>query len=159
MGNFKSTSPVDLTAGNPINFVIYYYNNVMKVWVSDPFAGTSFTTSFNVTNLPAIVGGSNAYVGFTAGDASANSVQTVSNFVFSYTTTFTPTLTVAPGVAPGSVVISWPVGVSPLFMLQQATSLLGPCTNVNAPSQVVSAQNQVTLTPGTSTFFRLSLQP
>jgi len=83
----------------------------------------------------------------------------VSNFVFSYTTTFTPTLSVALGTAPGSVVISWPVGVSPLFVLQQASSLLGPWSNVAVASQVVNAQNQVTLTPGTATFFRLSLEP
>jgi hypothetical protein len=159
--NFVSTSPVSLTTGDPVNFVLYYNANVLQIWISDPTLGTSYSTSITVTNLPAIVGGgveSTAYVGFTAGTGALNCTQTISNFVFSYTTTFTPSLSVARGAA-GSAVLSWPVGVSPLFQLQQSTGVNGPWSNVGVTPAVVAGQNQVTLTPATATFFRLSLQP
>jgi hypothetical protein len=80
----------------------------------------------------------------------------VSNFVFSYTTP--PILSLVAGTA-GSVVITWPVSVSTLFVLQQTTALNGTWSNVTVPPVVVNSQNQVTLTPGTSAaFYRLSLQ-
>jgi hypothetical protein len=108
-----------------------------------------------VPDLPAIVGGSNAFIGFTGGTGSATSIQTVSNFVYSYTVP--PVLSVTRG-APGSVVVSWPGPVSSLFALQQSASLSGPWSNVTVTPQVVNSQNQVTLTPAVATFYRLTLK-
>jgi hypothetical protein len=167
LGKDVNTKPVDITSGDPINFLIVYNQNVMNVWLTDTTTRSSFSTNFSVVNMPAIVNsGANgtAYVGFTGGTGPAGlvpltSVQTISNFVFSYTTTMTPTLSVAQGAGAGSVVVSWPVGVSPLFMLQEATALNGAWSNVVATPQVVGGMNQVTLTPATTTFFRLLLEP
>jgi len=161
VGSYMSTAPLNLASGDRISVLIYYSGNVAKVSLSDATATNSFSTTFNLTNLPAIVGsgsGSTAYVGFTGGTGALDSIQTISNFAFSYTTTMTPSLSVAHG-APGSVVISWPVGVSPLFVLQQTTALNGTWSNVGGTPAVVGGENQVTLTPATATFFRLSLQP
>jgi hypothetical protein len=95
-------------------------------------------------------------IGFTGGDGAVNSIQTVSNFVFSYTTP--PILSVARKSA-GTVVVSWPVSVSTLFKLQQSTTLNGTWSNVAQTPQVVNGENEVTLTPGTTTaFYMLSLQ-
>jgi hypothetical protein len=154
---YFTTAPVNITSGDPIYVQLYYIQNVLTVWMVDTTTRQTFSTSFSVPNLPAIVGAGSeetAYVGFTGGTGGATSTQTVSNFVFSSTTP--PILSVASGAA-GSVVVSWPLSIATLFELQQSATLAGPWSNVT--SQVVNGQNQATLTPGTSTvFFRLSLQ-
>jgi hypothetical protein len=159
LGNFLSTSPVNLASGDPILVQMYYIENVATISLVDTKTAAAFRTNLTIPDLPAIVGGGSngtAYVGFTAGTGGLNAIQTISNFVFSYTTTMTPTLSVASGTA-GSVVISWPVGVSPLFVLQQTASLNGTWSNVGTAPVIVNSQTQVTLTPGTTTFYRLIL--
>jgi hypothetical protein len=152
---YFSTLPVNLASGDPIYVQLYYIQNVLNVWLVDAKAGTKYATNFSVPDLPAIVGGSNAFIGFTGGTGSATSIQTVSNFVYSYTVP--PVLSVTRG-APGSVVVSWPGPVSSLFALQQSASLSGPWSNVTVTPQVVNSQNQVTLTPAVATFYRLTLK-
>jgi hypothetical protein len=153
---YFSPGVVDIAGGDPISVQLYYGENVLDVWLVDATAGTSFATSFSVPNLPAIVGGSSAFVGFTSGDGDTNSIQTVSNFVFSYTTPPILSVTHRP---PGSVVVSWPVSVSTLFGLQQSTTLQGPWTNLTASPVIVNSENQVALPLGAGTvFYRLSLQ-
>jgi hypothetical protein len=153
---YSSTAPVNIASGDPIDVQLYYNQNVLKVWLADATAGNSFATSLSVPDLPATVGGSNAFVGFTGATGEYSSTQTVSNFVFS--STAPPVLSLTRG-APGSVVVSWPVAVSTLFELQQSSALNGSWTNVNVTPVFVNSENQVTLTPGTNTaFYRLTLQ-
>jgi hypothetical protein len=157
LGNFLSTSPVNLTSGDPIQVGLYYNGSVLALTLVDSKAGASFSTSTSLPNLPTVVGGATAYVGFTGACGGLNAIQSISNFVFSYTTP--PTLSIAHGGTPGSVVITWPVSVSTLFALQQSSKVDGPWTNVSEAPVVVNSENQVTLTPGTSTaFYRLSFQ-
>ncbi len=59
--------------------------------------------------------------------------------------------------APGTVVVSWPTSASPLFTLQQAAALNGTWSNVSATPVVVGSQNEVTLTPASTAFYRLFL--
>jgi hypothetical protein len=143
---------VNIASGDPIDVQISYSQNVLNVSLADATAGTKFTTSFIVPNLPAIVGGSSAYIGFTGGDGDANSIQTVSNFVFSSVTQSILSIT---REAPESVVISWPAAVSSQFVLQQSTALNGTWSNVSGTPVVVNSQNQVTLTITNTTFYRL----
>ena len=156
LGDFLSLSPVNLTTGDPIQVALYYNQNVVTLSLADAKTGNTFTSTTSLPDLPAIVGAPSAFVGFTGATGGLNSIQTVSNFVFSYTTP--PILSLVAGTA-GSVVITWPVSVSTLFVLQQTTALNGTWSNVTVPPVVVNSQNQVTLTPGTSAaFYRLSLQ-
>jgi hypothetical protein len=156
LGDFLSSSPVALSSGNPIQVQLYYNQGMAALTMVDAKAGNTFSTSINVGDLPTIIGAPSAFVGFTGATGGLNAIQTVSNFVFSYTTP--PSLSVAQGT-PGSVIVSWPVSVSPLFVLQQSSALNGTWSNVATAPVVVNSKNQVTLTPGTTAaFFRLSLQ-
>jgi hypothetical protein len=155
LGDFLSTSPVALDSGDPISVQVYYGQDLMTVWLTDEVTSKTFSTSFSA-NLPAILGSSVGYVGFTGATGGATSIQTISNFMFSYTEP--PVLAVTKGTA-GSVIVSWPIGVASAFVLQQATALNGVWTNVPTTPQNVNLQNQVTLTPGTAAaFYRLSLE-
>jgi hypothetical protein len=155
---YNSTAPVNYTNGNNIYVQLYYQSGVMRVLMIDPTALTTNTSSFAV-NLPATVGNSSAYLGFTGADGGITSFQTVSNLLYSYTTP--PILSSIAHGAPGQVVVSWPVSISSLFTLVQSSSLTagGSWTPaVPVSSAIVGLQKQVTLNAGGSaTFYRLQL--
>jgi hypothetical protein len=155
LGNFLSTEPVALNSGDPIYFQVYYNQDLVSVRLTDTTTTNTFSTTF-AANLPAALGSSIGYVGFTGGTGSDTAIQTISNFLFSYSVP--AVLTVKKGTA-GSIVISWPIGVASAFVLQEATTLNGVWTNVPIAPQNVNLQNQVTLTPGTAAaFYRLSVE-
>jgi len=153
---YNSTAPVNYTNGDAIYVELYYMQGVMHVLMIDPTALTTNTSSFLV-NVPATVGNGSAYIGLTGGEGGVTSIQTVTNFLYSYTTP--PVLSSIVRGAPGQVVVSWPVSVSTLFTLVQSSSLTGPWTPaVPVSSAIVSLYNQATLSAvGTATYYRLQL--
>jgi hypothetical protein len=156
VGNFLSCSPVVLSSGDPIYIQLYYDQDVLDLWFTDTKSKDTFATTMSVPDLPATVGAPSAFVGFTGATGGVNSIQTVSNFVFSYTTP--PILSIENGSS-GSVVVSWPDSVSSLFVLRQAAAIDGPWEIVPGTPVVVNAVNEVTVTAGPATaFFKLSLQ-
>jgi hypothetical protein len=152
---YLGTGSVNIGSGDDIYVQLYYQQGVMQVSLMDPSAPAAYTTSFLI-NLPAALGNGSAYVGFTGSDGGTTSSQTVSNFVYSATTT--PALSIARGAA-GQVVVSWPVSVSTLFTLMQSSSVTGPwIPAVPVSSAIVGLQNQVTLSlGGGGGFYRLQL--
>jgi len=127
-----------------------YANGMMNMVLTDTVASVSFSTNVSIGNLPSIVGGSTAYVGFTAGDGGATSTQTITNFVFVSIPTATLTLDGT------NALISWPAGIVG-YNLQQNANLT--TTNwVNVTSQN-SLTNSLTV-PATSSnlFYRLMVQ-
>jgi hypothetical protein len=153
---YHSTAPVNYTNGDAIYVELYYLQGVMHVLMIDPTALTTNTSSFLV-NVPATVGNGSAYIGLTGGEGGVTSLQTVTNFLYSYTTP--PVLSSIVRGAPGQVVVSWPVSVSTLFTLMQSGSLTGPWTPaVPVSSAIVGLQNQATLSAGgTAAYYRLQL--
>jgi TRAP-type C4-dicarboxylate transport system permease small subunit len=84
----------------------------------DSIVGVSFQTSTNV-NLPAVLGGTNAYVGFSGATGGVNSQQHVSQVSF---INLAPLSVQRVG---SNVVISWPVA-SDLVVLKYCTDLGAP---------------------------------
>ncbi len=151
---YGPTAPVNIGSFDPINVQLYYSQNVLNVVLQD--GKLLFTTNY-YCDIPFTLGSESAYVGFTSSDGGVNSVQTVSDFKFSYSTG--PLLTVKPGVTAGTAVVSWAVSVSTLFTLQESDAVTGPWSNVTTTPTVVNGENQVTLTPsGNTAFYRLIIQ-
>jgi hypothetical protein len=65
LGGANHTSPVNLLSGDPINVSLSYNGPILQETVSDPLTSASSSFSYLV-NLPQILGGTTAYVGFTA---------------------------------------------------------------------------------------------
>ncbi len=152
---YSKAGTINLTSGDPIYVQLNYHENILSVLLEDETTSATFETNY-VADLPAIVGAPSAFVGFTGGDGGVAATQTVTDFQFTSTTPPILSLTRA---AAGSVIVSWPVSVSSLFVLQQSTAVNGPWMDVTVSPVVINLVNQITLTPGTSTaFFRLSLQ-
>ncbi len=126
---------------------------VLTIDLNDPTASTQFTLKTNV-NIPGIVGGSSAYVGFTASTGGSASTQTITDFSFQSL----PTLTIQP--SGNQDVLSWPTDVG-AYVLQETSSLASTnwATATNATA-TVGTQNEVTVTPtGAAQFFRLYQAP
>jgi hypothetical protein len=75
-----STAPVSLISGDPINVTLAYDGSILTETMVDATTLSSYTKSFLV-NLTGAVGGSTAYVGFTAANTgNETATQTLSKF-------------------------------------------------------------------------------
>lgn len=76
-GSYISTLPVGLTNNSdPINVTLMYQHEskTLVVLLTDTITAQSYTNAYTV-DIPAVVGGSTAYFGFTAGSASLGAIQ------------------------------------------------------------------------------------
>jgi len=151
---YVSTSPVSLASGNPINVRLFYNQGALAVQLVDTVSNSTYRTTLKVGDIPGAAGGSAALIGFTGATGGLDSIQKISNFRFAYTTP--PTLAVSKSGS--NVLITWPVSVSTLFVLQQSSSVNGAWSNVGTIPTIVNGQNQISVLPGSGQFYRLTLQ-
>jgi hypothetical protein len=84
-----SSSGINLHSGDEMSVHMVYNGTTLTMTITDAVAAATFTTSWNV-NIPSIVGGSTAYVGFTGGTGGLTASQKIENWTFVSTGT-TPT--------------------------------------------------------------------
>ncbi|MFN5528965.1 MAG: lectin-like domain-containing protein, partial [Planctomycetaceae bacterium] len=87
-----STSPVALDTSHPMNVQLSYdpVARAVTVVLQDTVTGAQFTSVTSNIDLANVVGGNNAYLGFTGGTGGVTSTQTISNFNWSCSPTTTP---------------------------------------------------------------------
>ena len=162
IGNFGGqnntpTAPVVLDAGDHINVVLTYVDNIVDVTLTDAETHATFSTSYDLnqlsTDLPTILHGTTAYAGFSGADGGVASYQQVSNFRF----VSLPSVEVHLA-AGNTAVISWPQ-VSGQFTLQSRADLTtGAWQTVTTPITVVNGHSQVTVPATGAHFYRLAQQ-
>jgi hypothetical protein len=154
-GPYSSTAPVSLPSGHPINFAVSYDGTTAVLTMTDTLAGTSFSTNYTA-NLPSLVGGNTAYVGFTGASGGVASFEQISNFVFANQAITQPAIS-AKGLGGNLVLLSWP-GSATGFGLLQSSNLVNWS---QAPEQVnlTNGQFQASVTASNShLFYRLQHQ-
>lgn len=80
---YLDTTPVELTTNGPIQVMLTYdaiSKNLVETLTDS--AGNTFTHTYMGIDIPAIVGGNTAYVGFTGATGTATAYQTINNFMF-----------------------------------------------------------------------------
>src|SRR5262249_38508635 len=82
-GTYLDTTPVELTSNGPIHVTLIYddVNKTLVETLADSI-GNRFAHTYTGIDIPAIVGGTTAYVGLTGGTGGAMAVQTISGFTF-----------------------------------------------------------------------------
>jgi hypothetical protein len=151
-----STLPANLTNGNPMRVTIYYNGATASAWITDLTLNTTSPVVSDSLNIPSIVKGNTAYVGFTGGTGGSWAEQDIYDFFFATGTM--PTLSIETSGA--NVVVSWPAATCSLYVLQSATQVQGPWTNVPCEG-LSSANGQIQYTAphtGAAMFYRLMLQ-
>lgn len=88
-GFFPPSTPVNLTSGDPIAVTLSYDGATLSETLFDTVTRDTYVTRY-ATNLPAVLGSSSAYVGFTGGTGAAVADQTITNFVFTNNVPITP---------------------------------------------------------------------
>ena len=78
----NSTAPVFLNSLDPIQVMISYDGSTLFESLADLANSNTFSISYNSVDLPAIVGGSTAFIGFSGGTGGGTSLQTISDFSF-----------------------------------------------------------------------------
>ena len=82
----QTTGAVDLLSGHPISVILSYDGATLSETLTDTVTHAGYNTSY-AANLPAALGSSYAYVGFTGGSGAASADQTITNFLFRSTAT------------------------------------------------------------------------
>jgi hypothetical protein len=147
--------PVDIASQNPIYVQLTYLNGVLTMTLTETngAGGNYVYTTSQTINIPSVVGGQTAYVGFTGATGGTGSQQTVSDFNY----VALPALAVQ--VAdPTDVTLSWPTGVG-AYVLQQSSSLSSPSwSNVGGTVTQSGNMNLETVpSTGAQVFYRLNL--
>ncbi len=77
-----STTGINLHSGDIFNALITYNGTTLTVVITDTVTNASAAQNYTV-NIPSIVGGPTAYVGFTAGTGGSSAVQNILNWSYS----------------------------------------------------------------------------
>ncbi len=139
---------------NPIRVDIGYNGTVLTATFTDTVTKGTVTTNFTV-NIPTLVGGNTAWVGFTGADGGTVSTQVI---WWGGATPATPIKLNTQRVG-NNLILSWPSSAG--AYLKTSSSLTGPWTDDTSDTwQIVGSQAQVTVSPANAEqFFRLQLFP
>jgi hypothetical protein len=106
-----TASGLDLHSGNAISAAVNYDGAKLTLTLTDGVANKTFTTSW-IVNIPQVVGGNTAYIGFTGGTGSLSSSQKILSWSFTsnapkqYPPTATPIIAPASGIYAGQQTVS-----------------------------------------------------
>ncbi|MGP8236823.1 MAG: lectin-like domain-containing protein, partial [Limisphaerales bacterium] len=81
---YSSVAPIVWGGGDSINVIVNYDQSAgtLQLTEIDTVNSAVFTTNWTVGDLTSVVGGTTAYVGFSAGTGGAQATQTISNFFY-----------------------------------------------------------------------------
>lgn len=129
ISEYASTAPVSLRATHQLEVEVRYDGATLAVDVLDLATQQTFTSSYPI-DLPAVIGGSTAYVGFTAGSGQAYGWQYFDDFSFTTVNTTGPELT----IRASRVEVCWPSVAGKRYQLQSRTEAAqGDWQNVGEP--------------------------
>ncbi len=103
-----TTTGIDLHSDDTMSVHLAYDGTTLTMLITDPVANTTYTTSWTV-NIPAAVGGSTAYVGFTGGTGGETSSQKIGSWTFASTagqTAAAPVFTPVQGTYTGTQTVT-----------------------------------------------------
>jgi hypothetical protein len=154
-GAYATTGPITLGLNaDPIQVNVGYSGGILTASFKDLISSAAFTTNYTI-DIPTIVGGGSAYVGFTGADGGANSTQVISNFTMN-----PPPVSLKAQHVGNNLVLTWPASAG--AFLKSTPSLSSPAvwSYSTAPFLVVSNQAQVTVSPlQGNQFYRLDVYP
>jgi autotransporter-associated beta strand protein len=104
----QGTTRPTINSGDQLQYNISYFGTTLTENVVDLTANRGLAKVYSNVNIPSVVGGSTAYVGFSGGTGSSTSTQIISNFTLVSNKTYSP-ISIASGFNEKGIV---PVGGS-----------------------------------------------
>jgi hypothetical protein len=153
-------SGIDLHSGHVLRVQMAYNGTALQVVITDTVTLATATQTYTV-NIPAIVAGNTAYVGFTAGTGGLTAVQDVLNWTFASGTQSAPpaapTGLAAGGVTDAQVTLSWVnVAAGTTVSIERRTGVAGTYAQIGATT--VAGDNDfvdLTVAPGVTYYYRV----
>jgi hypothetical protein len=87
-----STTSINLLSDDPMIVQLTYNGSILSMLITDTVTGGTYSTSWTV-NIPNLVGGNTAYVGFTGSTGGLVSSQKILNWTYTVGSAFPATLT------------------------------------------------------------------
>jgi hypothetical protein len=87
-----STTGIDLHSGDTMDVTVAYNGSILSMTIADLVTGAAYSTSWPV-NIPSIIGGDTAYVGFTGGTSGLTSSQKILTWVYTTVSNALPVTT------------------------------------------------------------------
>jgi murein DD-endopeptidase MepM/ murein hydrolase activator NlpD len=111
----SAAGSLSFQSGDTMSVQMTYNGTILTMQITDTVTNATYNTSFTV-NIPSVVGGNTAYVGFTGGTGGLSAIQDILTWTFTSGTVQQQAAT--PSIAPGSGIETSPVTVT----LTDATS-------------------------------------
>jgi hypothetical protein len=150
---------IDLHSQDVFQVVMTYNGVVLDVTITDTNTGAHATQSYQV-NISSIVGGSTAFVGFTAGTGGLTSVQSILTWTYvpiSDTPTAAPSNLKASPTSSTQVALSWTAS-SPnavAFLIERSSGTAGTYSLVGQTSGATTSFVDTGLNPNSQYFYRV----
>jgi hypothetical protein len=87
--SFPFDNGIDLHAGHPLLVTMRYEGGTLTVTVHDTVTAAESSRAYAI-DIPQVVGGANAYIGFTAGTGGASAIQSIQNWSYASEGSSTP---------------------------------------------------------------------
>jgi Legume lectin domain/Fibronectin type III domain len=150
---------IDLHSQDVFQVVMTYNGVILNVTITDTSTGAHATQSYQV-NIPSIVGGSTAFVGFTAGTGGLTSVQSILTWTYvpiSDTPTAPPSNLQASPISSTQVALSWTANShnAVAFLIERSSAAAGPFSLVGQTSGATTNFVDTGLNPNSQYFYRV----
>jgi hypothetical protein len=131
-----STTGINLLSDDLFDVAVAYNGTFLSMTITDTVTGAAYSTSWTV-NIPSIVGGNTAYVGFTGGAGTTSSSQKLLTWVYTTGSTAAPVSTTPMFSPPGAT-----------FSTAQTVTL----SSLTAGAQIYYTTNGTTPTPSSTLY-------
>ena len=148
-----SNAGINLHSGHVFNATIAYNGSVLSVTITDTVTGASATQTYTV-NIPSIVGGATAYVGFTGSTGGLTADQRILNWTFVNRPAAPSGLTAVAGN--GQVALTWTPSTSATsYNIYRSTT---PDGEGGTPIQTVTSTSftDTNLADGTTYYYEVT---
>ena len=146
-----TASGIQLSSGHTMQAQLSYNGTTLTLLLTDTVTNKTYTQSFTV-NIPEVVGGSTAYVGFTAGTGGASATQNILSWTFTSTAAGT-TSNMAASAGTSTRAVSSEAEMSQLALVTGSSDVSKTAKAATSPvAEVVStsARSSSATSPGSS---------
>jgi hypothetical protein len=145
---------IDLHSGHVFNVAMSYNGSTLGVTITDTSTGGSATQSYTV-NIPSLVGGNTAYLGFTGGTGGHTATQNILGWTFNPAYPAAPT-GLAASASGGQVSLAWTDNATNEsgYSLERSTDGLNFVVIAVLPADTASFTDATT-TAGVHYFYRV----